>query len=143
MVKMFVDYVGDLHCNIKHGPSHTVISTDAPADNMGKGESFSPTDLIGAALASCIATTINIFAKRKGWDFSGMRLEVEKIMHTGPDRRIAKLPVKVWMPFDMSSDDRKALERVAHSCPVNKSMSSEVDIPITFYWGKNKEDAGM
>jgi len=132
MVKMEAVYQGDLHCQITHGPSGEIIFTDAPVDNQGKGESFSPTDLLGASLASCIATTIAIYANRKGWDMKGMRVEVEKEMQSVPERKIRRLVVKVWIPLDLSEEDRVKVERVAHTCPVHKSIDPSVDMPITF-----------
>jgi len=134
MTKMSVDYEGDLHCTITHEPSGKQISTDAPADNMGRGETFSPTDLTAASLASCIATTIAIYARRKGWDVQGMRLEIEKVMQSEPSRRIERLPVKIWMPIHLTQEQQAAVERVARTCPVHKSLIPEIDIPLTFYW---------
>lgn len=137
MVKMIVEYTGELHSKILHEPSGTLIQTDAPKDNMGKGESFSPTDLVGAALGSCIATTIAIFSlkKSKNWDLRGMRVVVEKEMNQAPDRKIARLPVQVWLSATISEEDRKVIERVAKTCPVHHSLHPEIDAPITFHWG--------
>ena len=134
MTKMKVDYEGDLHCKIVHEFSGKVLMTDAPVDHMGKGESFSPTDLLAASLASCIATTLGIFAKKKGWELMGMRLEVEKEMESAPFRRIGRLPVKIWMPIHFTFEEQEILRKVALTCPVHKSLISEIDIPITFYW---------
>lgn len=134
MTKMSVDYEGDLHCTITHGPSGQILTTDAPIDNMGKGETFSPTDLVAASLASCIATTIAIYANRKGWNLRGMKLEIEKEMRSAPDRRIGRLPIKIWMPIHLSAEEQAAVERVARTCPVHKSLIPEIEIPLTFYW---------
>lgn len=92
MVQMKIEYTGDLRCRATHGPSGSQIETDAPADNHGKAERFSPTDLVGAALASCIATTLGIVALRKGWNLRGMRVEVEKDMTTSPPRKSPASP---------------------------------------------------
>jgi len=134
MVQMKIEYAGDLRCRATHGPSGSQIETDAPADNHGKAERFSPTDLVGAALASCIATTLGIVALRKGWDLRGMRVEVEKDMTTSPPRKIARLPVQVWMPAVMSPEDTQLVENTARSCPVHRSLSPDVDAPITVHW---------
>ena len=134
MTKMFIEYEGDLHCKVTHAPSGQTLTTDAPADNMGKGETFSPTDLLAASLASCIATTIAIYAKRKGWDLQGMRLEVEKVMQTSPERRIGRLPVKIWMPIALSAEEHIIVDRVARTCPVHQSLRADIEVPITFYW---------
>lgn len=134
MTKMSLDYDGDLHCKIVHESSGQLLMTDAPVDHMGKGESFSPTDLLAASLASCIATTIGIFAKKKGWELSGMRLEIEKEMKNSPYRCIARLPLKIWMPLLLTSEEQEIVKRVALTCPVHKSLIPEIEIPITFYW---------
>ena len=86
MVKMEIIYRGDLHCDLKHEPSGTQISTDAPKDNMGKGESFSPTDLVASALGACMMTLMGIFAKRHSIDLDGTKINVEKEMSSDPRR---------------------------------------------------------
>jgi putative redox protein len=129
MVKMTIQYKGDLHCDLTHGPSGSRISTDAPKDNMGRGEAFSPTDLVGAALASCIVTTMAIFAKRDGIPFEGARAEVSKEM-TPPPRRIGALPVRVILPKSIPESYRAKLEEVAHTCPVHRSLHPDVQLPI-------------
>lgn len=134
MVHMTVTYSGELRCRATHGPSGSMIETDAPADNHGKAERFSPTDLVGAALASCIATTLGILALRKGWDLKGLRVEVDKEMTSTPPRKIARLPVVLWMPAAMSDEDRQLIENTARSCPVHRSLSPDVDAPITVKW---------
>ena len=134
MVKMSIVYEGELRCSAVHGPSASKIETDAPADNQGKAERFSPTDLVGAALASCIATTLGIVGQRKGWKLDGMKLEVGKEMTSSGARKIARLPVDLWMPATMAVEDRAEVERVAHSCPVHKSLHPDIDAPITIHW---------
>lgn len=133
---MFVDYVGDLHCIATHGPSGSKIETDAPVDIQGKGEKFSPTDLLGVSLAACIGTTIAVYAKRYGWDLKGMKLDVEKIMTKTLPRKISELPVQIYMPKDLNigMEDRKKIERVALTCPVHESLHPDVKSVITFYW---------
>jgi putative redox protein len=135
MVKMEVVYSGGLHCELTHGPSGSRIETDAPKDNMGKGERFSPTDLVGAALASCILTTMAIMAERDGVSLEGSRAEVVKEMVTKPTRRIGSLSVKVWLPASVPEDYRARLERAAHACPVHKSMHPDVQLPIELIYG--------
>ena len=134
MVKVFVEYLGDLHCRVRHEPSGAVMETDAPVDNQGKGESFSPTDLVAAALGSCIATVVGIYAKRQGWKLEGMRVEVEKQMATAPTRRIGRLLVNVWMPIILSDKDQQIVDKVAHTCPVHQSLHPDVEAPIVFHW---------
>src|SRR5271156_5850813 len=98
MVKVSVEYQGDLHCRAQHGPSGATLDTDAPVDNQGKGEAFSPTDLVGTALGSCMATIMGIYARKNGIPLEGMRIEVTKEMTPSPPRRIARLVTDIWMP---------------------------------------------
>lgn len=136
MVKISVEYTGNLHCTATHEPSGTIIETDAPKDIQGKGEKFSPTDLLATSLATCIATTIAVFAQRNGWDLNGMKLKVEKIMSQMPLRKVAELPVEIWMPpnLKLSQEDQKKIERVALTCPVHESLNLNIKSPITFHW---------
>ncbi len=134
MVKTTVEYRGDLGCMAHHGPSGATIQTDAPVDNHGKGACFSPTDLMAASLGTCIATVIGILAQRRGWDLKGMRLEVEKVMSTTAPRRIASLPVVIWMPVLLEPAERTAVEKTAITCPVHKSLHPDIEVPIVFHW---------
>jgi len=136
MVQIDITYQGDLRCQAKHGLSGTIVQTDAPVDNMGKGESFSPTDLVATALGTCMLTTMGIVAQRKNIDISGSTVSVTKEMVTAPIRRIGRLGVTIHVPHDLSDDDRKRLEHAAHSCPVHKSMHPDVQMPVTFKWGR-------
>ncbi len=134
MVKMTVEYTGDLHCKAIHQPSGTVIMTDAPKDIGGKGEAFSPTDLVACSLATCIATTLGLYAQKKGWDLRGMRIDAEKNMTDQPTRRIGRLGVDIWIPGSFSESEKQTLERVAHTCPVHKSFHPDVKIDLVFHW---------
>jgi putative redox protein len=131
MVKMSSVYQGQLHCEITHGPSGSKIETDAPKDNQGKGERFSPTDLVGAALASCVLTTMAIVAERDGVSIEGARAEFQKEMNPQP-RRIATLSVQLTLPAAVPVEYRSKLEHAAHACPVHKSLHPDVKIPLTF-----------
>jgi putative redox protein len=131
MVKMSVKYTGQKHCVLKHEPSSSEIETDAPKDNAGRGERFSPTDLMGAALASCILTTMAIVAERDGLSIEGATAEVTKEMITNP-RRIGALPVQITMPANLAEEVRKKLENAAQHCPVHKSLHPDVSAPISF-----------
>ena len=128
-------YKGSLHCNATHVKSKTLISTDAPVDNMGKGEAFSPSDLLAVALGTCIITTIAI--KTKDWEssFEGTRLEVIKTMNQDP-RMVAQLEVAIYFPASLHLEDKQRiiLERVAHTCPVAKSLHPDVKQIISFHW---------
>ncbi len=131
MVEISVLYLGEKHCELTHGPSNSKIETDAPKDNNGRGENFSPTDLVAAALASCVLTTMAIMAEKDGLSFTGAKAKVGKEMQANP-RQIARLPVTIEMPKGLSVTDRKRLEAAAHACPVHRSLSSEVQAPIAF-----------
>ena len=131
---MNVVYTGDLHCKLTHEPSQAVIETDAPKDNMGRGEAFSPTDLVGAALASCILTTMAIVAKRDGILFEGAEASVEKEMVVQPTRRIGSLKVVVMAPKSVPLEHREKLERAANHCPVHKSLHPDIAAPIEIRW---------
>src|SRR4249920_1353546 len=110
MVQVSVKYTGDLHCDATHGPSQAKISTDAPSDNRGKGESFSPTDLVATALATCISTTMALAAEQHGVDLKGMTVNVGKEMSKDAPRRIVRLPTEVHIPLPASTPQRPLLE---------------------------------
>jgi putative redox protein len=134
MVAIEVEYQGDLHCRAVHGPSGTEFSSDAPKDNQGKGESFSPTDLVATALGTCMLTTMGILARTLGIDMAGATATVEKEM-TPPPRRIERLTVQIRMPHALDAENQLKLERAAHTCPVQKSLHPDVETPVTFTWG--------
>lgn len=132
MVKITVEYQGDLHCSAKHGPSGATLETDAPVDNQGKGESFSPTDLVATALGSCMATIMAIYARQRGIALEGMRIEVIKEMSQSTPRKIARLAADIWMPAGCARDP--SLEQAALSCPVHQSLHPDMDKPVNFHW---------
>jgi putative redox protein len=134
MVKSNTVYKGQKHCQLTHEPSGSVIETDAPKDNQGLGQKFSPTDLVGAALGSCIMTTNAIVAERDGLSIEGSRCEVEKEMVVQPQRRIGSLSVVVTLPAALTDVVRKKLERVALQCPVHQSLHPDVQIPMRFQY---------
>ena len=134
MVKMKAVYEGNLRCVLTHESSGSTIQTDAPKDNMGKGERFSPTDLVGAALAGCVLTTMAIVAKRDGVELTGAHAEVSKEMITTPSRRIGALPLTVTLPASLPADYRAKLENAARTCPVHKSLHPDLKADITFVY---------
>ncbi len=133
-VKIAAVYEGDLHCRAEHLPSGTALVTDAPVDNGGQGQSFSPTDLVATALGNCVMTIIALVSERHGLDLQGMRVEVTKEMRSQPTRRIASLATEVSIPAAAvpGSEDRERLERAARHCPVHASLHPDVSAPITF-----------
>ena len=132
MVTIEISYEGQLRCNAIHTPSNCKLSTDAPVDNHGRGESFSPTDLVATALGTCVITVMAIFAERHSVDLGGSRVTVEKHMSTDPPRRIARLPVTVEVFADLDAAMREKLKAAAKGCPVHQSLRSDIDAPITF-----------
>ena len=137
MVQMTGVYEGDKHCEIKHAPSSNIIHTDAPKDNNGRGEAFSPTDLVGAALGSCIVTTMAIFSEKNGMNVNlkGSTFQVTKVMKMDP-RQIGELVVEITLPETLAPEQRATLEKIAHTCPVARSLNPELLIPVTFHYKK-------
>jgi len=134
MVNISVEYTGDLHCDAVHGPSDAKIATDAPTDNKGRGEAFSPTDLVATALATCMSTTMGIKAQELGVDLRGMTVSVQKEMSKDAPRRIVALPSEVHIPLPENSPHREVLEQTALNCPVHKSLPVEINRPTKFFW---------
>ena len=129
-------YNGDLRCTATHLQSGTFIETDAPTDNQGKGERFSPTDLVATALGTCMVTTMGIKARTMDIQLDGTRLEVTKVMVSDP-RRIGKIIVHVFFPAGLNIDDKQKdlLERTARTCPVERTLHPDVELDMQFNWG--------
>ena len=127
MVKVSINYTGNLHCDATHGPSQSKIATDAPADNKGKGEAFSPTDLVATALGTCISTTMGIKAEELGVDLRGMKVSVQKEMSKDAPRRIIALPLIAGYAYHKGSwKNRKARNYTKLlDEPVKKSAPAE------------------
>jgi uncharacterized OsmC-like protein len=136
MVEISVEYEGDLHCLSIHAPSRAALSTDAPKDNLGKGEAFSPTDLAATSLGVCMLTTMAIVAVKRSLDvdLSGTRATVRKHMTSTAPRRIQKIEVNVEMPLQESHAAREILEDAALNCPVALSLHPDVQKVVTFSW---------
>ena len=125
-------YSGQLRCSSVHSPSGSALETDAPTDNQGKGERFSPTDLVATALNPCILTIMGIVAERHGWDLKGCAARVEKVMTSEAPRKIALLEVWIELPPHIDSKARRILEKAAENCPVKMSLDGAV--PMRFHW---------
>jgi len=131
-----IKYLGDLRTESTHLKSGKTYITDAPVDNNGKGEAFSPTDLASTSLGNCAITIMGISAGKEGIDFAGTELKITKIMSAEPPRKIAKIIVE----FDMKSnvvlteDQQKRYERLAHSCPVALSLHPDLVQEMIFNW---------
>ena len=134
MVKIEIDYNGHLQTEALHVPSGNRISTDAPVDNGGKGAAFSPTDLVAAALGTCMVTIMGIFAERHEIDLTGTKVSVAKEMLQEPVRRIRRLTVDITVLLPSSHPKKSALEKAALTCPVHQSLHPDVEIPVNFHW---------
>ena len=131
MVEIGIVYEGSLRTTCEHGPSSARIHTDAPVDNQGRGEAFSPTDLLATALGSCMLTVMGIRAESEGWPLQGARVRVEKEMASAP-RRVSRLVVDFSMPGELEEAARQTLERVAWACPVKASLHPDVELDVRF-----------
>lgn len=126
-------YKGELRTNATHTQSGTMIETDAPTDNQGKGERFSPTDLVVVALGTCMVTTMGIKARTMDIELDGTRLEVTKIMKSDP-RRIGKIIAHVFFPPTLQINDhqKEILEKTARTCPVERSLHPDIELDMQF-----------
>ena len=130
MTRISCRYTGDLHCSAEHEPSGVSLSTDAPPDNDGRGESFSPTDLLATALGTCILTVMGITAKRRNWSVTDAEASVEKIMsQTGP-RKIETLRVWITLPQGLSEEQIQLFRRVVNDCPVKRNLEPSMSIDL-------------
>lgn len=136
MVEINIQYQGKLRCQAVHQPSGGKLTTDAPVDNQGRGESFSPTDLVATALSTCIATIMGIYADRHDdLDLTGLKIKIEKHMSTEAPRRIAKLPMVINFPSGIDQKHRAALEEIVQHCPVHRSLDPNIETPVEFIYG--------
>ena len=128
-----IHYEGNLRCNAKHLQSGTTIETDAPTDNRGKGERFSPTDTVCTALATCMATTMAIKATDMNIELKGLAIDVTKHMASEP-RRISKIDVNVQFPADLQLEEKERiiLQRTGDNCPVVKSLHPDIILDINY-----------
>lgn len=134
MVEISLEYEGELHCRAVHGPSQAALETDAPADNMGRGEAFSPTDLTATSLGTCVATTMAIVAQRQGFELGKLEIRVRKHMTSEAPRRIARLEMDITVPLPDDHPDRAMLEAVGARCPVRLSLHPEIEVLETYQW---------
>jgi putative redox protein len=135
MAKIEIFYTGNLSTRCIHTENGAEIVTDAPKDNQGRGEMFSPTDLVAAALGSCVLTLMGIMANKLKVDISGAKADVEKEMSKDSPRRIVKISVKVSCPKDFSSEIKAQLEKAGGHCPVHHSLHPDISQQIHFSWG--------
>jgi uncharacterized OsmC-like protein len=133
MAQMKAVYLGELRTEAEHIKSGNKIIVDAPTDNNGKGEAFSPTDLVCSALASCMITIMGIVANRENLDIRGLKVDIEKIMAHNP-RKIAEIKLEFVMPasVQLTAKQKEVLKRAAHTCPVALSLDPSVKQTINF-----------
>jgi uncharacterized OsmC-like protein len=142
MVEINATYTGNLHCTATHKPSGKSIETDAPVDNHGKGESFSPTDLLATSLAVCYLTTMGIAAEERGINLKGATCRVVKHMSEDRPRRVVRLEAEIVFPKGIPLDKRGILEAVALHCPVSKSIHEDIDVDLKLHFpdGQDMEE---
>ena len=142
MMTSKVVYEGNLRTVCTHLQSGSVVETDAPVDNNGKGERFSPTDLVATALGTCMLTIMGMRAREMKVDLEGVRIDVEKIMKTDP-RRIGGINLTFNFPdsFVANEDQKRILEHAAHTCPVIYSIHPDIKVNVLFHWPKGEEIA--
>ena len=128
-----ITYQGNLRCEAVHLQSSSTIETDAPTDNRGKGERFSPTDLLCVSLATCMVTTMGIKAADMNVDLTNSRADVQKHMASDP-RRVAKIEVTVFLPKNINEKERLILEKTGNNCPVAKSVHPDIELVLKYNW---------
>ncbi len=134
MITVKSEYLGELRTDAEHVKSGNHFQTDAPVDNNGKGETFSPTDTVAAALGSCMMTVMAIAGENRGFDMSGMNQEITKVMAANP-RRISKIKIDFFWPnCNLDQKDRELLKDIGRNCPVAQSLSSDLEQDITFHF---------
>lgn len=126
-------YKGNLRCEAVHLQSKSTIETDAPTDNRGKGERFSPTDLLCVSLGTCMLTTMGIKANDLEIDMANSKADVTKHMASDP-RRVAKIEVSVSLPQNINEKERLILERTGNNCPVAKSIHPDIELVLNYSW---------
>ncbi len=134
MVQISIRYTGELHCVATHEPSQSELATDAPVDNNGKGEAFSPTDLVATALGTCMATVMAIAARPHQVELNGMRVSISKEMSKHTPRRIVRLASEIHLPLPEDHPQRQLLEAAALGCPVHQSLHPQIERPVKFVW---------
>lgn len=135
MTKMRTTYLGSLRTEIEHIQSGNKVITDAPLDNHGKGEYFSPTDLFASSLGSCMLTIMGLAAQTHGFNIDGTRVEIEKTMGTNP-RRVVQIDVDIYFPegSEYSDREKRFIEAAVNGCPVANSLNPEIVKNITYHY---------
>ena len=132
MIQVECSYIGDLKCEAKHLKSGSRIYTNAPLDHCGKGENFSPTDLLATSLGTCLLTIIAIKARSKGWELENISLDIDKIMTKKGKRQIEKLIINIYIPEYTSKEKFNFFKKASKECPVTRNLSESLNVQI--YW---------
>ena len=138
MSKIRCSYLGDLKCEANHLQSGNRIITDAPLDHCGKGESFSPTDLLATSLGSCLLTIMAIKARSNGWELENISLDIEKIMSKNKERKIEQLIIDIYTPEDLPKEKINFIKNASKDCPVTRNLSDLLVIQIKWHNKKSK-----
>lgn len=136
MSRVRITYEGNLRTRAVHEESGAVIETDAPKDNHGKGELFSPTDLVAVSLGTCVMTLMGIHAERLKVDLKGLRATVEKEMSKTPPRRVARMVIHIYCPKTFDAEITTKLEQAGIGCPVKYSLNPDIQQEFIFHWGE-------
>lgn len=134
MVEIEIKYDGGLRCTANHGPSGTTIETDAPLDNQGRGEAFSPTDLCASSLGVCMLTILGIVAENKGIDVGKVKGKLVKEMSSDMPRRISRIAIELEVPLSSDHSQRQILEEAVMACPVHYSLHPNIEKVVTWNW---------
>ena len=133
MSKIKCSYLGDLKCEAKHLQSGNRIRTDAPQDHCGKGENFSPTDLLATSLGSCLLTIMAIKAKLNGWELENISLDIEKIMTKNKERKIEELIIDIYIPENLPKEKLNFIQNASKDCPVTRNLSDSLVLQINWH----------
>ena len=133
MSKIKCSYLGDLKCEAEHLQSGNRIKTDAPLDHCGKGENFSPTDLLATSLGSCLLTIMAIKASSKGWELKNISLNIEKIMTKNKERKIEQLIIDIYIPEGLSKEKLEFIKNASKDCPVTRNLSESLNLQINWH----------
>ena len=136
MSKIKCSYLGDLKCEAEHLQSGNQIKTDAPLDHCGKGENFSPTDLLATSLGLCLLTIMAIKARSNGWELENISLDIEKIMTKNKERKIKQLIIDIYIPGDLPKEKLNFIQNASKDCPVTRNLSESLDLQINWHYQK-------
>ena len=132
MSKIKCSYLGNLNCEAEHVQSGNRIKTDAPLDHCGKGENFSPTDLLATSLGTCLLTIMAIKARSNGWELENISLDIEKIMTKDKERKIKQLKIDIYIPKELQIEKLDFIKEASKECPVTRNLSDSLDIKINW-----------